>query len=91
MRGNFQQGYVKGKAVPLQIWTVPEGSRKLRLPDFVTMAQDGGRLSALRKQGYVVPSNETPPPPYVCLYVYICIYSVWGGCVLLLSTVWMHE
>ena len=26
----------------------PKGSRKLRFPDFVTMAQDGGRLSALR-------------------------------------------
>ena len=38
----------KGKSVPLQAWTGPEGSRKLRLPDFVTMAQDGGRLSALR-------------------------------------------
>ena len=32
----------KGKAVPLQAWTGPEGSRKLRLPDFVTRAQDGG-------------------------------------------------
>jgi hypothetical protein len=38
----------KGKTVPLQAWTGPEGSRKLRLPDFVTTAQDGGRLSALR-------------------------------------------
>ena len=38
----------KGKAVPLQAWTGPEGSRKLRLPDFVTTAQDGGRFSALR-------------------------------------------
>jgi len=38
----------KGKAVPLQAWTGPEGSRKLRLSDFVTTAQDGGRLSALR-------------------------------------------
>ena len=37
----------KGKAVPLQARTGPEGSRKLRLPDFVTTAQDGGRLSAL--------------------------------------------
>ena len=37
----------KGKAVPLQAWTGPEGSRKLRFPDFVTMAQYGGRLSAL--------------------------------------------
>ena len=38
----------KGKAVPLQAWTGPEGSRKLRFPDFVTTAQNGGRLSALR-------------------------------------------
>ena len=38
----------KGKAVPLQVRSGPEGSRKLRLPDFVTTAQDGGRLSALR-------------------------------------------
>ena len=38
----------KGKAVPLQAWRGPEGSRKLRFPDFVTTAQDGGRLSALR-------------------------------------------
>jgi len=33
----------KGKAVPLQAWTGPEGSRKLSFPDFVTTAQDGGR------------------------------------------------
>ena len=38
----------KGKAVPLQAWADPEGSRKLRFPDFVTTAQDGGRFSALR-------------------------------------------
>ena len=37
----------KGKSVPLQAWTGPEGSRKLRFLDFVTTAQDGGRLSAL--------------------------------------------
>jgi len=34
--------------VPLQAWTGPEGSRKLGFPDFVTTAEDGGRLSALR-------------------------------------------
>jgi len=39
--------YIEGKAVPLQAWSGPVGSRKLKLPDFVTMAQDGGRLSAL--------------------------------------------
>jgi hypothetical protein len=38
---------VKGKSVPLQAWRGPEGSRKLRFPDFVTMAQDCGKLSAL--------------------------------------------
>ena len=36
------------KAVLLQARSGPEGSRKLRFPDYVTMAQDGGRLSALR-------------------------------------------
>jgi len=25
---------IKGKAIPLQAWTGPEGSRGLRLPDF---------------------------------------------------------
>jgi len=42
------KGKKKGKAVPLQAWSGPEVSRKLRFPDFVTVAQDGGRLSALR-------------------------------------------
>jgi hypothetical protein len=27
----------KGKAIPLQAWTGPEGSRNLRLPDFNTI------------------------------------------------------
>jgi len=27
----------KGKAFPLQAWTGPEGSRRLRLPDFKTI------------------------------------------------------
>jgi len=38
---------VVSKAVPLQARRDPEGSRKLRLPDYMT-SQDGGRLSALR-------------------------------------------
>jgi hypothetical protein len=29
--------FVRGKAIPLQTWTDPEGSRKLRLPDFKTI------------------------------------------------------
>ena len=31
----------KGKAVSLQAWTDPKGSKKLRLPDFVTTVQAG--------------------------------------------------
>jgi hypothetical protein len=34
----------KGKAVPLQAWSGPEGSRKLRFPDFMTTAKDGGKV-----------------------------------------------
>jgi len=32
----------KAKAVPLQAWSGPEASRKLRFPDFMKTAQDGG-------------------------------------------------
>ena len=32
------------KAVPLQAWSGPEGSRKLRFPDFMTTAQGGGKV-----------------------------------------------
>jgi len=38
----------EGKAVSLQALSDPEGSRKLRFLDFMTTAQDGGKLSALR-------------------------------------------
>jgi hypothetical protein len=36
---NFTPPGLRGKckAVPLQAWTGPEGSRKLRLPDFKTI------------------------------------------------------
>ena len=43
----FRTDIVKGKAVPLQAWSFPEGSRKLRFPDFMTKAQDGGKFVSL--------------------------------------------
>ena len=35
----------KGKSVPLQVRKCPEGSNKLRFPDYVTLAQDGGKVA----------------------------------------------
>ena len=47
----------KVKAVPLQAWSGPEGSRKLRFPDFVTMAQDGGKVVSLTHRPPLPPGN----------------------------------
>ena len=49
----------KGKAVPLQAWTGPEDSRKLRLPDFVITAQDGGKVVSLTHRPPLL-SGNTP-------------------------------
>jgi hypothetical protein len=48
---------LKGKSVPLQAWTGPEGSRKLRFPDFVTKAQDGGKVVSLTHRPPLHPGN----------------------------------
>jgi hypothetical protein len=49
----------KVKAVPLQAWSGPEGSRKLRFPDFMTRAQDGGKVVSLTHRPHLPPGN--PP------------------------------
>jgi hypothetical protein len=49
----------KGKAVPLQAWSGPEGSRKLRFPDFMTTAQDGGKVVS-RTHRPPLPPGNTP-------------------------------
>ena len=54
----------KGKAVPLQARTGPEGSRKLRFSDYVTTAQDGGKVSALRTDHFLPPGNT--PGTHFC-------------------------
>jgi len=37
------------KAVPLQAWSGPEGSRKLRFPDFMTAAQGGDKVGVAQR------------------------------------------
>jgi hypothetical protein len=37
----------KGKAVPLQAWSGPDGFRKLKFPYFITTAHDGGKVVSL--------------------------------------------
>jgi len=49
----------KVKAVPLQAWTGPEGSRKLRFPDFMTMAQDGGNVVSFTHRPPLLPGNTS--------------------------------
>jgi len=49
----------KGKSVPLQAWSGPEGSRKLRIPDFMTMAQVGGKIVSLTHRPPLLP-GKTP-------------------------------
>ena len=46
-----------GKAVPLQAWSAPEGSRKLRFPDYMTTAQDGGKVVSLTHRPPLPPGN----------------------------------
>jgi hypothetical protein len=46
--------YQKGKAIPLQAWTGPEDSRKLKLPDF---------KKKKKKKRVVSPMHRPPLPP----------------------------
>ena len=54
----------KGKSVPLQAWNGPEGSRKLRLADFMTTAQDGGKVVSLTHRPLLPPGNA--PGTHFC-------------------------
>jgi hypothetical protein len=44
-------GSSKGKAAPLQAWSDPEDSRKLKFPDYLTTAPDGGKVVSLYPPG----------------------------------------
>ena len=67
---NVRHNIKKGNAAPLWAWSGPEGSRKLRLPDFMTTAQDGGKPYTLatfthRKYtwySFLLEAESTPGP-----------------------------
>jgi hypothetical protein len=54
-----EKGSKKGKVFPLEAWSDPEGVRKLRLPDFMTTAQDGGKVVSLKHRS-PLPQGSTP-------------------------------
>ena len=57
-----------GKAVSLQALSGPEGSRKLRFPDFMTMAQDGAKFVSLTYRPPLPPGNA----PSTQFYYRLC-------------------
>ena len=54
----------KGKTVPLQAWSGPDGSRKLRFPDFMTTAQGGGKVVSHTHRPHLPPGNS--PGTHFC-------------------------
>ena len=49
------QSMILKKAVPLQAWSGPEGSRKLSFLDYMTTAQDGGKTVSLTHRPHLPP------------------------------------
>ena len=54
----------KSKADPLQAWSGPEGSRKLKFPDFTTTARDGSKVLNLTHRPPLTPGNT--PGTHFC-------------------------
>jgi hypothetical protein len=52
------------RALPLQAWSGPEGSRMLRFPYFMTTAQDGGKVVNPTHRPLLTPGNT--PGTHFC-------------------------
>jgi hypothetical protein len=55
----YQIPVKEDEAVPLQAWSGPEGSRKLKFPDYITTAQDGGKVVSLTHRP-TLPQGNAP-------------------------------
>ena len=62
-RRKFEDCY-KITAVPLRAWSGPEGSSKLSFPDFMTTAQDGGKVLSITHRPPLPPGNT--PGTHFC-------------------------
>ena len=60
----YTMGKCRGKAVPLQARSGPEGTRNLRFPDYMTTAQDGGKCISLTHRPPLPPGNA--PGTHFC-------------------------
>jgi len=49
---------IMGKSVPLQAWSGPEGSRKLRFQNFMTTAQEGGKVVSIMHRPHLPPRKS---------------------------------
>jgi hypothetical protein len=54
---NATEHFRARKADPLHAWSGPEGSRKLRFPDFMTTAPDGGKVVSFTHRPPLPPGN----------------------------------
>ena len=59
-----ERGKAEVKSVPLEVWTGPEGSRKLRFPDFMTTAQEGSKVVSPTHRPHLPPGNA--PATHFC-------------------------
>ena len=54
---HHSKGKCKGKSVPLQAWSGPESSRKVRFPDFMKTAQEDGKVVSPTHRPHLPPGN----------------------------------
>jgi len=64
IKRSWKQSHNKQKVKANQAWSGPEGSRKLRFPDFITTAQDGGKFVSLTHRPPLPPGNT--PGTHFC-------------------------
>jgi hypothetical protein len=55
---------VRGKALSVEAWTGPEGSRRMRVSDFKKIVDEGGKVYSPKHRPPLPPGNI--PGPHFC-------------------------